>query len=249
MKVIEWQQFLKDGLPLGRKFSSLTVGVFDGVHLGHQALVKQVVSYSKNNIPVVITFVENHKKTRRNRNVYPGDIQSFRQKIAMFGNLGVEIIIVVEFTESFKKMSGAEFLQILLDHGKMGFMAVGRDFRCGYRLDTDAPAIKKFYAARNIPAKIVTGIKKGPQPVSSSRIREAISQGKLKEAAAMLGYNYTADFSCRNQVLPPSGKYQVILRKKLQDPGIAAEIKIEKEIIQIPANLTKIHRNFAEFIP
>ena len=294
MQIIEWPEFLENGLPLGEKFSSLTVGVFDGVHLGHQALIRRVVSRNRNYVPAAITFVQNHKKASGGIKEYPGDIQSFRQKTAMFESLGLEMVLAAEFTESFRQMSGNEFMRILLDRCKIGFFAVGSDFRCGYRLDTDASAIRQFFESRNIPVEIVADVMEGSKPVSSSRIRDAIVQGKLKHARAMLGYPFTLELSANPQgevsrapgadadfsgsesggvyrfvdqglVLPPEGRYPVILREKPAEPsagaegianessrgsppdnGTAAEIIVEKGLVRIP--LSGYRWESAEFI-
>ena len=263
MQVIEWPQFLENGPRQGERLSSLTVGVFDGVHRGHQALIKRVVSHDNHYVPTVITFRQNHKKVHTGGRNYPGDIQTLRQKIAVFSQLGLEITLVVEFTESFRRMSGAEFLRILHEHGNMGFIAVGSDFRCGYRLDTDARAIQQFYASRSIPADIVEGIMEGSRPVSSSRIRAAITGGKLKEAAHMLGFPFTldlggaVDYSGGRQVyrvaelgriLPPPGRYPVLFRKTPEDSGTAAEIIVDKGTVRVPEPLAVQCWEFAEFV-
>ena len=177
MQVIEWRQFLENGLPEGKP-ASMTIGVFDGVHRGHQSLIERVVSHNENNAPVVITFRENHKG---------GDIQTFAQKMEMLERLGVKITLVIDFTDSFRRMKGIDFLNILWERGNIGFFAVGKSFRCGYRLDSDAAAIGEFFAARNVQAEIVDEVMEGPLPVSSSRIRAAIAEGDLKLAQAMLG--------------------------------------------------------------
>jgi len=264
MQVIEWPQFLENGLQQGERLSSLTVGVFDGVHRGHQALIQRVVSHDKRYVPVAITFRQNHKKAHAGGGRhYPGDIQTFRQKIAVFARLGLAITLVVEFTEAFRRMSGADFLRILHERGNMGFIAVGSDFRCGYRLDTDAHAIQQFYASRNIPAEIVEDIMEGSRPVSSSRIRAAITHGKLREAAQMLGVPFTldlggaVDYSGGRQVyriaelgrvLPPPGIYPALLRKNPEDSGTAAEIIVDKDSVRIPEPLAVQCWEFAEFI-
>jgi len=189
MLTVEWHQFLENGLPLKNKQSSMTVGVFDGVHRGHQALINRVVSHntdcggaSVGKTSVVVTFRENHKTEEDTDNIL-----SFGQKAAMLEKLGVEILLVVDFTESFRRMGGIEFLEILLLHGNIGFFAVGSGFRCGYQQDTDAQAIRDFFVSRNIPVEIVPEVMEGSLPVSSSRIRNAIAQGDLQLAKTMLG--------------------------------------------------------------
>ena len=182
MQVIDWAQFLKSGLPLGEKLSSMTVGVFDGVHREHQRLIERIVSHNTGYTPVVVTFRQNHKKSE-----CTPDIQTFRQKTESLESLGVKITVVIDFTETFRRMGGIEFLEILLKHGNIGFFAVGSDFRCGYQLDTDAAAIQSFFASRQIPAEIVPEVMEDGLPISSSRIRSAIAGGDLSLAEKMLG--------------------------------------------------------------
>jgi riboflavin kinase/FMN adenylyltransferase len=269
MQIIEWSQFLEELSPLGGNPSAVTVGVFDGVHRGHQALVEQVVSQKNRAVPVVITFSQgNHKKKTGGY----GDILTFRQKAAVFESLGISLIIVIEFSESFRRMSGADFLQILHEHGKMRFMAVGSNFRCGYQLDTDAPRIQQINARRDIPTCIVQTLTEDGQPISSSQIRAAVAQGQLKAASAMLGRPFTVDLSGasdfsaagssahragglvydiagRGGLLPPPGKYPVLLLGKNSDKNAAkpAEILVEDGNIIIAENLAELDPEFAEF--
>ena len=182
MLVIEWPRFLEKGLPQeSEKLFSVTIGVFDGVHRGHKALIERVVSHN-NHVPVVVTFRQNHKTGESAE-----DIQTFQQKIAMFESLGIQITLAIDFNESFRRMSGIEFLELLSQRGKIGFLAVGSNFRCGYGLDTDAATIKKFFASRNVPVEIVPEVLEDGLPISSSRIRSAIASGDFSLAEKMLG--------------------------------------------------------------
>jgi riboflavin kinase/FMN adenylyltransferase len=183
LKVIEWPQFLKSGLPAGENLSSMTIGIFDGVHLGHQALIDSIVSHNAHSIPVIVTFRQNHKAGNKKQK----EIQTFQQRLEIFESLGIKIAIVVEFTEEFRRMPGIEFLKILLKRGNVGFFAVGSDFRCGYQLDTDAPAIYNFFCSCNIPVEIIPQVMEGSAPISSSRIRNAITAGEYSLAEKMIG--------------------------------------------------------------
>nr|AGS53923.1 riboflavin kinase / FMN adenylyltransferase [uncultured bacterium contig00087] len=204
MLIIDWREFLEKGLPIEKNLSSMTVGIFDGVHRGHQALLKRVVSYNANYVPVVVTFKENHKTNtvknsskefhteaqRHGEESGIVDILTFERKTEILASLGVEILLVINFTDSFKHIKGIEFLETLLKHGNIGFFAVGKNFRCGYKLDTDAQEIKDFFASRNIPIEIVSEVMEGSLPISSSRIRSCIAAGDLQTAEIMLGNKY-----------------------------------------------------------
>jgi riboflavin kinase / FMN adenylyltransferase len=179
---VEWSEFTEKGLPTGEKKASVTIGVFDGVHRGHKALIERVVSHNADNVPVVITFNEQiiNKKEQR-------DIQTFEQRVNSLEKLGIKIIVVIDFNEAFRKMGGIEFLEILIKRCNIGFFAVGSAFRCGYKLDTDAGAIQKFFTSRGIPAEIVPEVLEDSLPISSSRIRTAIAAGNIRLAETMLG--------------------------------------------------------------
>jgi riboflavin kinase/FMN adenylyltransferase len=182
MQVIDWNDFLKRGLPSGKV--SVTVGVFDGVHKGHKTLIERILPQNANNaVPVVITFREPVYKNEK----IPLIIQSFEEKAAALEALGVEVLIVIDFTENFSRMTGREFLETLLNHAAIGFFAVGANFRCGCGLDTDAKAIRDFFTDKGIPVEIVPEVLYDEFPVSSSRIRAALAEGDIELAEALIG--------------------------------------------------------------
>ncbi|MCL2374646.1 MAG: FAD synthetase family protein [Treponema sp.] len=271
MQIIEWHEFLAKPLPLNGKHSAMTVGVFDGLHRGHRDLIQRAVARGDHSVPVVVTFKQSHhKKSQDSGREYLGEILTFRQKMAGFEILGIAITIVIEFSESFRRMAGADFLRILQEQGNMSFLAVGSNFRCGYRLDTDALAIQHINARRNIPTAIVPLLTEGSAQISSSQIRAAISRGDLKAAAAMLGYPFTVDLagaapvcassgrtSCgisgQGRILPPPGRYAVNLLEGKGGGGQKkqAEILVEDGNIIIEGNTAGESHCFeyAEFLP
>ncbi|MDR3020509.1 MAG: FAD synthetase family protein [Treponema sp.] len=192
MRIIDWQDFLKNGLPLNgkRKQSSLTIGVFDGVHLGHQSLIRRIVSHN-DKIPVVVTF-------REVPNIAPPavNLQTFEEKSATLESLGVKILLAIDFTDSFKRLTGLEFLESLLSQSNTGFVAIGANFRCGFNLDTDADAIRRFFSCRNIPVEVIPEVMEASLPISSSRIRSALANRDVELARRMLG----------RELLPPMQK-------------------------------------------
>ena len=254
MQIIAWSEFLEKALPLDGNNTAITVGVFDGLHRGHKALIDLVVAQDA--VPVVVTFKQSHyKKAQNNGREYSGSILSFRQKMAAFESLGISITVVIEFSESFRRMSGADFLHILQKQGKMSFLTVGSNFRCGYRLDTDADAIQNFNARHNIPTAIVPILTEGSVQISSSQIRAAITRGELKDAALMLGHPFTLDLADAlvsdamdgnavafgiadlGRILPPPGRYTVCLlgektRKKAEILVEGGNIVIDRDLAE-----------------
>ena len=193
MLEIKWEQFINYGLPLNNKLSSMTIGVFDGVHRGHQKLINRIVSFNTDNVPIIVTFKDNYKTLNPDlNNKQQKNIYSFQERLIMFEKLGIQITITIDFNEKIKHMPGIEFLDTLYRHGNIGFFAVGSNFRCGYQLDTDAAKIQQYFSSFNIPAETVPEVLypeaglEGSLPISSSRIRTAISCGDTELAKKML---------------------------------------------------------------
>ncbi|MCL2008762.1 MAG: FAD synthetase family protein [Treponema sp.] len=183
MQVLEWDKFIKDGLP--EAGTAVTVGVFDGVHKGHKALIDRIVNFDRQVVPLVVTFEQTHKKAI--------EILSFRQKLALFESLGVGIVIIARMSDSFKRLSGEEFINILRNRAGMKYMALGKNFCCGYRRDTDAQKIEELNLAHGIKTDILDEITEGGAPISSSRVRAAIMAGDIDEAEALLGRPFVLD--------------------------------------------------------
>ena len=244
MRIVEWNDFLKHGLPVDAGRTAMTIGVFDGMHRGHKTLIERIIHNEYNFLPVIITFRHNLKNT--------GNISSFRQRIDFFDSLGAAVAIVADLTESFRSMSGAEFLCILREQCKMGLLAVGSNFKCGHNQDTNALKIREINAGFNIPTEIVEVLTEDGLPIGSSRIRAAVINGEIKLAQSMLGHPFTLDI--RNaaiqkndaelflriiipeNVMPPRGKYTALLHCAGSGRKEKTEIQIRENVIEIPLN-------------
>jgi riboflavin kinase / FMN adenylyltransferase len=232
LRVIEWPEFLSGTLP--DSCSAMAIGVFDGVHLGHQALIERIVRHGPN--PTVVTFRENPKKVLWRiagagaSEPYKGDLYSLKQKMEIFGSLGVKFLVLIDFSEEFSKLKGREFLDLLGNKGKMAFLAVGDNFRCGFRQDTDADFARKINEEKGIPTELIPPVfskATGNRPVSSSFIRQAVLAGNIKLASELLGRNFSLDLSdikaensepeyvydlCSVQrIAPAKGEYPVLM--------------------------------------
>jgi riboflavin kinase/FMN adenylyltransferase len=228
----------------------MTVGVFDGVHRGHAELIGRIVS--RGPCPTVVTFRENPKKLLSPRR-YGGDIFSLEQKLAAFEELGVIRAILIDFSQEFSKMNGWGFIDSLESRGGAVFLAIGADFRCGYRHETGAELIRQNNELKGIPTEIIPPVLWGKGPVSSSRIRAAISGGDLAGAEALLGRKFELDLSglkglplvkdkeegmvfdasSLHRITPPAGRYKVFVSRP-KASGVYTEITVERKKIFIP---------------
>ncbi|MDR2494150.1 MAG: FAD synthetase family protein [Spirochaetaceae bacterium] len=247
IQVADWTEFAESGSGrlLGR--TAVTVGVFDGVHRGHQALIEKIVRHGAE--PAVITFRRSPKQV-----LYPDTagaaILSLRQKLRIFEELGVSHTILIDFSEHFSKLRGRDFIEILIRQGAVSYLAVGSNFRCGFGLDTDAALIKTRYETAEIRIEVVPPVRDATGPISSSRIRAAITAGDLKSAAAALGRNVALDlrgfktfregggtaFHPIGRAVPPDGRYSVMVNGKTsgKNKGKEAEITIKHGNVCIP---------------
>lgn len=220
MKVLDWDDFIASGdlAPL-----SVTIGVFDGVHRGHQRLIEAVLSKRPAMRCAVITFRENPKKLLH-PHTFKGNIFTLGQKIGAFGEAGLDACVLIDFSRNFGKLSGAEFISLLARAG-VKFVCVGSNFRCGHKMDTNAQALVELCGALGIEARVVESVLHAGHPVSSSRIRNDLLEGRLGEAAEMLGRPHVVEVAgsetagggfaalvpVEDAVLPPEGRYIVEL--------------------------------------
>jgi riboflavin kinase/FMN adenylyltransferase len=249
MRVVDWSEpVVKEIFPL-TSLTALTIGVFDGIHRGHQALIERISGKSAGMVPTVITFKKNPKEFLKKRD-FKGDILSLNQKLLIFERLAVALVVLIDFSEKFSKLSGKDFLDLVRNRLRPGFVAVGSNFRCGHRGDTDAIRMKALYREAGIPVDVTAPVLEGAHPVSSSRIRSAIAAGDFSAAARLLGRNVEFDLSsivpedrdggsfyrtaALHRIMPRPGSYPVTLYGRENVCGLKDEIVILKDGILVP---------------
>jgi riboflavin kinase/FMN adenylyltransferase len=206
----------------------LTLGVFDGLHLGHQLIMKTVVERARavGAVPTVITF-DPHPRAVLHPESAPPLLQTFDQKIEGFGVLGIEQTIVVRFTKQFANQSAEDFIKdVVMDRLHAREVYLGKGFAFGHNRSGNLELLRRLGAELGFVAGEVPEVKLRGQRVSSSRIRELLARGQVNLARRMLGRPYgvegrvergserghllgfpTANLHPHNRVIPRNGVY------------------------------------------
>ncbi|MDR2701004.1 MAG: FAD synthetase family protein [Spirochaetaceae bacterium] len=194
MRRINWDELsgLGQEAVTGGKKTALSVGVFDGLHRGHQALIAKITAKAPELLPAVVTFRQNPKVLVRGKTVPGGEAEAveiigFEEKMALLDNLGVALCVIIDFSEQFSRIDGRAFFEALNRNLHPAYVALGANFHCGYRRDTDAQGFKALAEGSGVEAELVAPVLEGGLPVSSSRIRSALEAGRTGEAALLLG--------------------------------------------------------------
>lgn len=186
--------FFTDFNALKIERSWCTVGSFDGVHLGHQALIHQLVegAHASHSQAIVITFTP-HPAVFFGRSPQAYILTSPNERIELLKSLGVDQVIPIKFDEEVARLSAAEFMTGLKQHlGLVHFLA-GYDFALGHNREGNLEALKEigekegFQVGAFAPFTGTNGI------ISSSRIRDLLHQGKLAQANENLGRPYSLE--------------------------------------------------------
>jgi riboflavin kinase/FMN adenylyltransferase len=197
MRILSWDELVSADGSAGSRRTALTIGVFDGVHRGHQALIAKIVQKTPELFPVVITFRENpkriavslysnHSKQAQN-SAYEKDILSLEQKTALFEKLGVGLCVVIDFSSVFCKLKGRDFFDLVRRFLYPAYAVIGSNFHCGFRRDTGAEEFKRLGEENGVEVEIAPPVLEGGLPVSSSRIRELLKAGDRAGAALLVG--------------------------------------------------------------
>lgn len=212
-----------------QKGAVISFGVFDGVHIGHQALIRRLLDRANEFgiESVVLTFDPHPALSTKGQ--APPSITTIEKKIELLKSYGVNRVVVEDFDEKFSQLSPEEFVRdILIGKLRAKNIVVGYDCAFGKNRAGDKWLLKKLGEKYNVSVDIVDPIKLDGDVVSSTRLRNAIQQGDLETANKLLGRFYsisgvvisgkgighkigraTANIQTKNEVLPPSGVYAV----------------------------------------
>lgn len=168
--------------------SVVTIGVFDGVHRGHQSLIGQLVDrgHASRQVPVVLTFYPYPEMVLRGYR--PRFYLTLPDaKARLMGALGVELVITHPFDDSVRHIRAAAFVDSLLARLQMASLWVGADFAMGYQREGNVDFLRGEAQRRGFELRVVDLMDAGGERVSSTRVRDALQVGDVVEAARLLG--------------------------------------------------------------
>jgi riboflavin kinase/FMN adenylyltransferase len=228
MRVIHAADELK---PAGRKVC-LAIGFFDGVHLGHQQIIRQTITDARQHeaIALVVTF-DRHPNTVVAPSRVPPLIYSLPRKLRTIESLGADTLLLIHFDKAFSEQTGEGFIRALArDLGHVQSLCVGANFVFGHKRGGNVDLLKKLGAELKFTVHGMAAVSLDGRAVSSTRIREAIRAGDLDGVSQMLGRAYslagtvvrgdglghkigfpTANLEVTDLALPPHGVYAILV--------------------------------------
>lgn len=211
----------------GRKVS-VAIGTFDGVHLGHQQVIRQAVADARQHegLAVVVTF-DRHPNSIVAPDRVPPQIYSPPQKLRALAALGADATLVIPFTREFSARPAEDFIRTLIAQlAPVQSVCVGSSFVFGRKRSGDVALLQRLGAELNFVVHGLAAVSLDGEMVSSTRIREALRAGEINRASQMLGREYalagmvvrgdamgrqlgfpTANLDPRGLLVPPSGVY------------------------------------------
>jgi riboflavin kinase / FMN adenylyltransferase len=208
----------------------VAIGVFDGVHLGHQQVIRQTITdaHQHGAQSVAITF-DRHPNSVVAPSRTPPLIYSLAQKLRVIASLGVDATLLIRFDTAFSKQPGEKFIRSLVNEvGQIHSICVGSHFTFGHKRAGNVDLLKTLGQELKFTVHGLASVALDGKTVSSTRIREEIKNGNLDAASQMLGRAYsaaghvqmgdqigrklgfpTANLDLSPLVLPPNGVYAV----------------------------------------
>jgi riboflavin kinase/FMN adenylyltransferase len=230
-----------------------TLGIFDGVHRGHMALLNCLVSRAgeSKGESVVITFSPHPRLVLEENNINLSFLTTMEEKKVLLENAKVDHLIVIEFNNQFSKIPACDFIKdILVEKIGTKHLLIGYNHHFGRRGEGDFNTIKRCSEELEFRVEQVQGYNSEEGAISSSSIREALLKGKLDEANRWLGYSYsvsgtviegrkigrTIGFPTAN--ITPDSKYKLIPANGVYAVEVQLDDKVYPGILSIGSNPT-----------
>jgi riboflavin kinase/FMN adenylyltransferase len=225
--------------------SHATIGSFDGIHRGHQALLKPLIAGARaaGAASVLVTF-EPHPRCLIDPDHCPPLLTTLEEKTWLLDQLGLDHVVVIPFTPRIAALSAATFMERLLRGIELRRIVVGENHRFGHGRRGDPALLRRLGARHGFTVEIAPTMLRGGELISSSRIRRLVLLGQVRAAAQLLGRDYvirstvehgakrgrqlgfpTANLLiARNKLLPANGIYAA--RADLEDVTYAGALSV-----------------------
>ena len=172
---------------------ALTIGNFDGVHRGHQAMLRCLqAAAAERGLPATVMTFEPHPREVFTPELAPARLTSLREKIELFRQHGVERLVLVHFSPRFARLSPQEFIQeILLTGIQARWILIGDDFKFGAKRAGDLAVLRQAGTQFGFEVESLGSVLVDHERVSSTAVRAALAQGDMAQATRFLGRPYS----------------------------------------------------------
>ena len=176
-------------IPAGLPESSVTIGKFDGIHLGHQQLIAETIESAEEHslIPVVVTF-DRHPHSILSPGTEPQALIGPTQKAELLEEAGIELVLNLPFDEYLSKLTPEQFVKtVLVDALKARIVTIGEGFRFGVDQQGDVETLRNLGVQLGFMVKVIPNYLVDGEVVSTSKIRSLLLEGNVVAAAKLLG--------------------------------------------------------------
>ncbi|EPR74040.1 Riboflavin kinase [Winogradskyella psychrotolerans RS-3] len=225
----------------------ITIGTFDGIHIGHQKILKKVVKLAKrqNLVPVVLTLFP-HPRMVLQKDDSIRLLNTIEERVALLEAYGIKEVIVKKFTKEFANLSAKDYVkQILVDELNTKQIVIGYDHHFGKNRSANITDLKSFADLYDFKVEEISAQDLKDVTVSSTKIRTALNQGEVDLANSYLGYNFfitgtvvkgkglgrTIDFPTANinvtatyKLIPSDGVY--VVKSKIENKTVFGMMNI-----------------------
>jgi riboflavin kinase/FMN adenylyltransferase len=172
--------------------TALAIGSFDGVHLGHRAVISHLVGVAADHelAPACITF-DPHPRCVLDAANCPQQVTTLEERLSLVEPLGVQHAIVLEFTRALARLSAGEFMASLLERMELRHLVVGYDFAFGRGRGGNVAWLREHGACHGYGVDVVPPFRLGQDEVHSSDVRRLLTLGEVGPANRLLGREYT----------------------------------------------------------
>ncbi len=184
-----------DGIPYGWGRCVVTIGVFDGVHRGHQEIIGRAVERARDTgLPSVVLTFDPHPSEVVRPGSHPPVLTSGRRKAEIFTAMGVDVLCVLPFTLEFSRLGPAEFVhEALVERLHSAAVVVGENFRFGHRAAGDVEMLRSLGTNFGFTAEGVPLLRDDDVTISSTYVRACVDAGEVRQAAIALGRDHRLD--------------------------------------------------------